>query len=163
MFIASIQKYSYSCILILYSQTLLNVHITSSCLFVDSFRILHRQLCHLQIKFYFFLSYLNAFYLFFFKALFLILVFLLSVTWYESSTQLQFTCELTKTYNLTDFGVCIHFSLRDTQLSLAPVSCNELVGFLGNWTQSLGDYLDGRPDSRKSKIPYDRNGVFYLC
>lgn len=94
-----------------------------------------------------FFPFLSKCFLFFFKALFLTLVFVLLVTWYKSSTQLQPTHELTKTYNLTDFWVCIHFSLGNTQLFLAPVSCNELVGFLGNWTQSLGEYLDGRPES----------------
>ena len=83
---------------------------------------------------------------------------MLLVTWYESNTWLQFTRELTKVYNLPDSSVCIHFPLRDTQLSLAPVYCNESVGFLGNWTQSLCEYLHGkqhnRPDSHKSKIPH---------
>lgn len=74
------------------------------------------------------------------KPLLLILVFVLLVSsWYESNTWLQFSRGLTKAYNLTDSWVCIHFPSVDTQLSLAPVSPNESIGFLGNWTQSLDE------------------------
>lgn len=142
--------------LILFPKILLNIYISSSCLFVDSFRFLHRQSRHVQINFYLFLSYVNAFYLFFFKATFLISVFVLLVTCSESKTWLQFPHELTETYNLTHFWVCIHFPLGDTKLSLVPVSCNESAGLLGNWTRSLGEYLDGkqhnRTDGHRSKI-----------
>lgn len=78
--------------------------------------------------------------------------------WYESNTWLQFTYELTKAYSLPDSSICIHFPLQDTQLFLAQIYCNESVGFLGNWTQSLYEYLRGkqynRPDIHESKISH---------
>lgn len=49
------------------------------------------------------------------------------------------------------------FPLGTTQLSLVPVPCKKSVGSLGNWTQPLGDVLDGkfhnRPGGEKSKPP----------
>lgn len=49
------------------------------------------------------------------------------------------------------------FPLGTTQLSLVPVLCKKSVGFLGNWTQPLGDVLGGkfhnRPGGEKSKTP----------